>query len=58
MSTGRQDGDVRATGPGAVGVQTGGPTPAEAAPVDLVPLEDLIERLTRANQDLAASAAM
>ncbi len=54
-ASGRQDGTDRTAGPGGDGVQTGDQPPAG---VDLMPLADLIERLTRANQDLAAAAAM
>ncbi len=54
-ASGRQDGADPTAGPGADGVQTGDQPPAG---VDLMPLAELIERLTRANQDLAAAAAM
>lgn len=57
-ASGRQDGTDRTAGPSTDGVLTGGRSGPEPAAVDLVPLADLIERLTRANQDLAASAAM
>ncbi len=57
-ASGRQDGTDRTAGPAADGVRTDVRTPPESPAVDLMPLADLIERLTRANQDLAASSAM
>ncbi len=57
-ASGRPDGTDRTAGPGGDGVQTDGRTPPEPPAVDLMPLADLIERLTRANRDLAASAAI